>query len=83
MGMNRRQFLKMASISSILGFGESVLKTALLASGLDPPQVEPNKNALTAKRWAIVESSIVTMTLLCSFLRSIICGRKQRLFSFR
>ncbi len=44
----------MAAISSVLGFGDSVAKTELLARGLEPPQLEPNKEALTAKRWAMV-----------------------------
>ncbi len=54
MSLDRRQFLKIAGISSILGFGASVTKAALWGMGLSPRQVEPNKNALTAKRWAMV-----------------------------
>ena len=54
MSMNRRQFLKIAGISSILGFGDAVAKAALLATDLKPPHMEPNKEALTAKRWAMV-----------------------------
>ena len=55
MSMDRRQFLKIAGISSILGFGVSSAASAQNVFGtLAPPQVEPNKDALTAKRWAMV-----------------------------
>jgi len=56
MSMDRRQFLKIAGISSILGLGASVTSAANLAlkQGLTPPQVEKNKEALIAKRWAMV-----------------------------
>jgi molybdopterin-containing oxidoreductase family iron-sulfur binding subunit len=56
MSMDRRQFLKIAGISSILGFGASVVSTAQpsLLTGLDPAQVDKNKEALLAKRWAMV-----------------------------
>ena len=56
MSMDRRQFLKIAGISSILGFGASVVSTAnpSLLGGLDPAQVDKNKDALLAKRWAMV-----------------------------
>jgi len=56
MSMDRRQFLKLAGISSILGLGASVATAAnpSLFKGLEPPQVETNKEALTAKHWAMV-----------------------------
>src|SRR5574342_1439126 len=56
MSMDRRQFLKIAGISSILGFGASVANAThpIWVKGLDPSQVEPNKESLTAKRWAMV-----------------------------
>jgi Fe-S-cluster-containing dehydrogenase component len=56
MSMDRRQFLKIAGISSILGLGASVTSAANLSlkQGLTPPQVEKNKEALIAKRWAMV-----------------------------
>ena len=56
MSMDRRQFLKIAGISSILGIGASVASAAqpTLLGGLDPSQVEKNKEALIAKRWAMV-----------------------------
>ncbi len=56
MSMDRRQFLKIAGISSILGFGASVAASAKVPAfeSLTPPQVEPNKDALVAKRWAMV-----------------------------
>ena len=56
MSMDRRQFLKIASISSILGLGASVASAThnIWVKGIDPPQVEPNKDALTAQHWAMV-----------------------------
>ncbi len=55
MSMDRRQFLKIAGISSILGFGASSAASAQNVFGkLTPPQVEPGKDGLTAKRWAMV-----------------------------
>ncbi len=56
MSMDRRQFLKIAGISSILGVGASVAASAKVPvfESLTPPQVEPNKDGLVAKRWAMV-----------------------------
>ncbi len=56
MSMDRRQFLKIAGISSILGFGAAAVSNAKspVFESLTPPQVEPNKEGLTAKRWAMV-----------------------------
>jgi len=56
MSMDRRDFLKIAGISSILGFGASVASATNLITDkkLLPPQVDRNKEALTAKRWAMV-----------------------------
>jgi Fe-S-cluster-containing dehydrogenase component len=56
MSMDRRQFLKIAGISSILGFGATAVSSAQspVFETLAPPQVEPGKDALVAKRWAMV-----------------------------
>ncbi len=56
MSMDRRQFLKIAGISSILGFGAAAASSAKspVFESLTPPQVEPNKEGLIAKRWAMV-----------------------------
>jgi molybdopterin-containing oxidoreductase family iron-sulfur binding subunit len=56
MSIDRRQFLKIAGISSILGFGASVASAThtIWEKGLEPPQVGPNTEALTAKKWAMV-----------------------------
>jgi [DsrC]-trisulfide reductase subunit O len=56
MSMDRRQFLKYSGIASILGFGASVASATNLITGkqLLPPQVDMNKEALRAKRWAMV-----------------------------
>ncbi len=57
MSMDRRQFLKIAGISSILGFGASVASathTDLGQRAWIPRRWTRNKEALTAKRWAMV-----------------------------
>jgi molybdopterin-containing oxidoreductase family iron-sulfur binding subunit len=56
MSMDRRRFLKISGISSILGLGASVASAThpIWMKGLEPPQVEKNKETLTAKRWAMV-----------------------------
>jgi Fe-S-cluster-containing dehydrogenase component len=56
MSMDRRQFLKYSGIASILGFGASAASATNLITGkqLLPPQVDMNKEALRAKRWAMV-----------------------------
>jgi molybdopterin-containing oxidoreductase family iron-sulfur binding subunit len=56
MSMDRRQFLRYSGIASILGFGASVASATNLVTGkqLLPPQVDMNKEALRAKRWAMV-----------------------------
>jgi len=56
MSIDRRDFLKIAGISSILGFGASIASgaNAVLQTSLEPPQVEPNKERLVAKRWSMV-----------------------------
>jgi molybdopterin-containing oxidoreductase family iron-sulfur binding subunit len=56
MSMDRRKFLKIAGISSILGLGASVASAThnLWEKGLSPEQVDKNKEALIAKRWAMV-----------------------------
>jgi len=56
MSMDRRQFLKIAGISSILGLGATAVSAThnLWEKGLSPEQVDKNKEALLAKRWAMV-----------------------------
>ncbi len=56
MSMDRRQFLKVAGISSILGFGASIANAThpTWVNDLSPDQVARNKEALIAKRWAMV-----------------------------
>ncbi|HEX9022104.1 MAG TPA: 4Fe-4S dicluster domain-containing protein [Nitrospirota bacterium] len=56
MSMDRRNFLKIAGISSILGLGASVASAThnIWVKGITPPQVDPNKEALSAKHWAMV-----------------------------
>ncbi len=56
MSMDRREFLKIAGISSILGLGASIASATdpIWQRSLTPPQVGPNKEALTAQHWAMV-----------------------------
>ena len=56
MSMDRRQFLKIAGISSVLGLGATAASAThnLWVKGLGPEQVDKNKDALLAKRWAMV-----------------------------
>ncbi len=56
MSMDRRQFLKFAGISSILGFGATVAEAThpTWTPALRPDQTDKNKEALVAKRWAMV-----------------------------
>jgi len=56
MSMDRRQFLKIAGISSVLGLGATAASAThnIWTKGLSPEQVDKNKEALIAKRWAMV-----------------------------
>src|SRR5574341_487492 len=56
MSMDRREFLKIAGISSLLGLGATAASAThnVWVKGIQPPQVEPNKEALTAKHWSMV-----------------------------
>jgi molybdopterin-containing oxidoreductase family iron-sulfur binding subunit len=56
MSMDRRQFLKIAGISSILGLGATAATAThnIWVPGIEPPEVEPNKEALKAEHWAMV-----------------------------
>jgi molybdopterin-containing oxidoreductase family iron-sulfur binding subunit len=56
MSMDRRQFLKIASISSLLGLGATAASAThnIWVKGIEPPEVEPNKEALRAEHWAMV-----------------------------
>jgi Fe-S-cluster-containing dehydrogenase component len=56
MSMDRRQFLKIAGISSVLGLGATAASAthSIWTKGLSPEEVDKNKEALLAKRWAMV-----------------------------
>ncbi len=56
MSMDRRKFLKIAGISSVLGLGASVAQAThnIWSKGLEPQQVKKNPKALQAKHWAMV-----------------------------
>ncbi len=56
MSMDRRKFLKIAGISSILGLGATAAQAThnIWVKGITPPQVDANKEALSATHWAMV-----------------------------
>ncbi len=54
MSMNRRQFLKIAGVSTVLGIGGGTVITGLRKTGLEASQVSPDPRALKAKRWGFV-----------------------------
>ena len=52
--INRRQFLKIAGISTMLGIGGTTVLNGLSGSGLEAYQVSTDPRALKAKRWGFV-----------------------------
>jgi molybdopterin-containing oxidoreductase family iron-sulfur binding subunit len=54
MSINRRKFLKLAGVSTLLGLGGISVIDEFLKSGVEASQVLPSSKALTAKRWAMV-----------------------------
>lgn len=54
MSMNRRQFLKFASVSTLLGVGSAAAITSIGSSGLEASQTSPDPRALKAKRFGFV-----------------------------
>lgn len=54
MGISRREFLKIAGISTVVGLGGASALEALRRTPVEASQVSPNPKALTAKRWAMV-----------------------------
>jgi len=54
MSMNRRQFLKIAGVSTIVGLGGTSALNALRGSDLEASHVLTDEKALNAKRWAMV-----------------------------
>lgn len=53
MSINRREFLKIAGVSTMLGLG-GVSAVNSLRNRVEASQISPNPEALTAKRWAMV-----------------------------
>ncbi|CAD7782484.1 MAG: hypothetical protein KIIPBIDF_01666 [Candidatus Methanoperedenaceae archaeon GB50] len=54
MGLNRREFLKIAGVS-VMGLGAPTMAlNALFKNQLNASQISPNPKALHAKRWAMV-----------------------------
>ncbi len=54
MSMDRRDFLKLTGISTLLGFGGISVLDSLFKGGAEASQVLQGPNALMAKRWAMV-----------------------------
>ncbi len=54
MSMNRREFLKIAGISTVLGLGGTAVVTELKKNVLEASQVSRVPEALSAKQWAMV-----------------------------
>jgi Fe-S-cluster-containing dehydrogenase component len=54
MGIDRREFLKLAGITTIAGLGGLTASTALRKSLSAASQVSPDPRALVGKRWAMV-----------------------------
>ena len=51
MSLNRRQFLKIAGLSTVAGLGGASLLNGISREGLEASQMAPAPGALTAKRW--------------------------------
>jgi len=54
MSINRRQFLKMVGVSTVVGIGGSAVLGGLRNGGLDAAQMSPDPRQLKAKQWGFV-----------------------------
>jgi len=54
MGVNRREFLKISGLSTLMGLGGKATMDLLAPGQLDAQEVIPKPGALKAKRWAMV-----------------------------
>lgn len=54
MSVNRREFLKMAGISTVLGIGGILTAKGIKENIVEAQQIMPDPEALKAKRWAMV-----------------------------
>lgn len=54
MSINRRQFLKLAGASTVLGLGGTTVLNGLKREGVEASQISPDPRSLTAKRWGLV-----------------------------
>lgn len=54
MSMDRRQFLKIAGVSTLLGIGTAAAVNGISHDNVEAYQVEPGPEALKAKRWGFV-----------------------------
>jgi len=79
MSMNRRDFLKIAGISTIAGIGGTALAGGLKKGALVAPQTAPNTDALTGKRWGMAidmsklksDESIKRITKACHRIHNV------------
>ncbi|MFI5294252.1 MAG: sulfate reduction electron transfer complex DsrMKJOP subunit DsrO [Thermodesulfovibrionales bacterium] len=54
MSINRRQFLKLAGVSTVLGIGGPAVLNGMGGKILEATQTHPDPRSLTAKRWGFV-----------------------------
>lgn len=54
MGVNRREFLKIAGVTTLLGAGAKSAIDVLARENQDASEISPNPDALVGKRWAMV-----------------------------
>ncbi len=54
MSMNRRQFLRLAGVSTVLGIGVPAVLNSVGGKMLEATQTRPDPRSLTAKRWGFV-----------------------------
>jgi len=54
MSINRRQFLKIAGVSTVLGLGSTAVINSAKRSGLEASSVSPDPSAIPFKKWGMV-----------------------------
>ena len=54
MSINRRQFLRLAGVSTVLGIGGTAVLNGMGGKILEATQTHPDPKQLTAKRWGFV-----------------------------
>lgn len=54
MSINRRQFLKMVGVSTVVGIGGTAVFNGIRRGGIEAAQTSPDPRTLSAKRWGFV-----------------------------